>query len=149
MPRTLSPVRSAAARSRIRSMTAIGLLALFAVGCEGRGDMSGKVLYKGKPLVFGTVLVQARDGSAHQANIDPDGGYAVSGVLSGTVRVAVNSPNPKGITLVPRKNPNKKSTPFPDAPGWFAIPNRYETVANSGLTYTIKGGSNAIDIELQ
>lgn len=142
MPRTRRPFR-------LRPIVVMGLLTMFVVGCQGRGDMSGKVTYKGKPVPFGTVLVQAHDGSAHQANIELDGRYSVPGVLTGSVRVAVNSPNPKGITLVPRKNPNNKSQPFPDVPGWFAIPNKYETVATSGLTYTIKGGANPIDIELQ
>src|SRR4051794_17669711 len=90
--RTVAPRGFVAARSRLRSMTAVGLLAFFALGCQGRGDMTGKVSYKGKPVPFGTVLVQSNDGSSHQANIEPDGTYSIQGVLVGTVRVAVNSP---------------------------------------------------------
>jgi hypothetical protein len=147
MPRASE--HSSVGRVRLRSIVVIGLLALFALGCQGRGDMSGKVTYLGKAVPFGTVLVQSSDGSAHQANIERDGSYSVPGVLVGAVRVAVNSPNPKGITLVPHKDPKKKSIPYPDVPGWFAIPSKYETVVTSGLTYTIKGGANSIDIELQ
>ena len=135
-------------RRRGLAILGIGLMALVSIGCQGRGDVSGRVTFQGKPLVFGTVLFAASDGNSFQANIDKDGRYTVRGLRVGDARVAVNSPNPKGITLV-YKDPKKKPAPYPDAPGWFAIPNRYETVATSGLTYTIKGGENTIDIELQ
>jgi hypothetical protein len=70
------------------------------------------------------------------------------GGATGAAWVAVNSPNPKGITLI-YKDPSKKQPPFPDAPGWFAIPKQYESTATSELTYTIKRGENSIDIELK
>jgi hypothetical protein len=124
----------------------LALLVLTVAGC--RGDVSGKVLYKNKPLVFGTVLIQGKDG-LRQGNIERDGSYTVRDLATGEVRVAVNSPNPKGIQLYPNKNPQYKQEPYPDVPGWFAIPKRYEAVDTSGLTYTIKRGSNTIDIELK
>jgi hypothetical protein len=127
----------------------IALLALAAVGCQSRGDVSGKVTYQDRPVVFGTVLIQGSDGNARQGNIERDGSYTVRGLAIGEARVAVNSPNPKGIVLVPNKDPNKKQEPYPDAPGWFAIPARYENQDTSGLTITVKGGSNTIDLELK
>lgn len=136
-----------ALRSPFR-IAGMGLLALVVVGCSGRGDVSGKVSYNGKPVVFGTVLILAKDRS-HQGEIKTDGSYSVSGVAVGTVRVAVNSPNPKKIELYPNKNPEFKQDPYPDVPGWFAIPKQYEAVETSGLTYTVNGGSNTIDIELK
>ncbi len=110
--------------------------------------MSGKVLYKDKPLVFGTVLLEGPDGLARQANIGKDGSYTATGLAPGTVRVAVNSPNPKNIQLF-CKDPDKKPAPYPDAPGWFAIPKKYEKIATSDLTIPLKGGSNAVDIEMK
>src|SRR5262249_44904016 len=101
-----------------------------------------------KPVVFGTVLFHGRDG-VRQGSIEPDGSYTVRGVAVGEARVAVNSPSPKSIVLYPNKNPNYKQEPYPDVPGWFAIPDKYENVATSGLTYKIRGGSNSIDIELE
>jgi hypothetical protein len=132
---------------RLRPLTGISLLILASVGCSGRGDVSGKVTYKGKPLVFGTVLIQGSDGSSQQGNIEKDGSFTVRGVAPGVARVAVNSPNPRNITLVV-KDPSKKREGYPDAPGWFDIPKKYENVESSGLKYTIKGGSNTIDIEM-
>ncbi|HEV3260307.1 MAG TPA: hypothetical protein VG013_25860, partial [Gemmataceae bacterium] len=46
-----------------RPCWAFGLLVIIAVGCQGKGDVSGKVTYKDKPLVFGTVLFEGNDGS--------------------------------------------------------------------------------------
>jgi hypothetical protein len=120
-----------------------------AIGCQGRGDVSGKVTYNSKPLVFGTVLVHGQDG-LRQGAIQRDGSFTVRGVKVGEARVAINSPNPKSIQLIPPKPVVKtKQEPFPEAPGWFRIPNKYEDVKTSGLTYTVRGGSNAFDIELK
>jgi hypothetical protein len=46
------------------------------------------------------------------------------------------------------KDPSKKPPPF-EVPGWFEIPARYGSDSTSALTYKVKGGSNAFDIELQ
>jgi len=140
---------SASVPARFRPVAGIAFLALVALGCQGQGNLSGKVSYQNKPVGFGTILMQGSDGNAKQGNIEKDGSYSVRGVATGAARVAVNSPDPKSITLLPNKNPKNKQEPYPDVPGWFAIPNHYENVATSGLTYTIKGGSNTIDIELK
>jgi hypothetical protein len=138
-----------ATRGRLsRAAVGFGLAAALAVGCQGRGDVSGKVTYQGKAVPFGTVLIEASDGTACQGNIEQDGTYTVQGVITGEARVAVNSPNPKGITLI-YKDPNKKPPPYPDVPGWFSIPSKYETTAGSGLTVTVRSGSNTFDIELK
>ena len=125
-----------------------GALLMLVVGCGGIGDVSGTVTYKGKPLPWGTVLFEGSDKAISQGNIEADGSYIVPGVAIGEAQVAVNSPNPKSIQLL-TKNPNQKPEPYPDVPGWFAIPKQYEKPATSGLTYTIKGGENKIDIELK
>jgi hypothetical protein len=131
-----------------RFATGSCLLAALILGCGGRGDVSGKVFYHSKPLVFGTVLIQGSDGIPRQGNIEQDGSYYVSAVATGEAGVAVNSPNPKSITLT-YKNPNKKPEPYPDVKGWFSIPKQYEKPSTSGLIYTIKRGENNIDIELK
>lgn len=132
----------AAGHSRLCSLALTALLALAALGCQGRGDVSGKVTSRGKPLVFGTILFVGSDGILRQSNLAKDGSYAVHGVRTGEARVAVHSPNPRRITVL-------EGPPYPNVPGWFAIPKHYESIDTSGLTYTIKGGSNMIDIELK
>jgi hypothetical protein len=138
----------AATRYFFCPVSRIGVLLLVVLGCQGKGDVSGKVTYQDKAIVFGTVLFEGSDGNTRQGNIEKDGSYCVRGVATGEAHVAVNSPNPKAISLV-SKNPDRKPEPYPDAPGWFQIPKQYEAPSTSGLTYKIKGGSNEINIELK
>lgn len=130
-------------------VTGLGLLMVFLAGCQGTGSVAGKVTYQGKPLVYGTVLVIGSDNASAQAEIQTDGHYSASGLAVGEVKIAVNSSNPKGVAIYAGfKDPKKKPPPF-EVPGWFAIPQKYEDVATSGLTHTIRRGSNAFDIELK
>jgi hypothetical protein len=128
----------------------LGFLALVAVGCQGKGDVSVKVTYNGKPLVFGTVQFEGSDGGLRQGNIEADGSYSVSGVATGEAKVAVSSRNPKSSDFQAiQREGQKKLPPLPDRPGWFQIPDKYEMTYKSGLAYPIKRGANTIDIELK
>ena len=125
------------------------LLALAVLGC-GRGDVTGKVTYDGKPLVFGTVQFEGSDGSLRQANIDKDGSYTVRDVALGEAKVAVSSRNPNSSDFTPiQKEGSPPPPPRTEVQGWFPIPPKYEATYTSGLTYTIKRGENKIDIELK
>jgi hypothetical protein len=133
-----------------RPPAALALLVLVALGCGGRGNVSGKVTYQGKPLVFGTVLFEGSDGSLRQGNIGRDGSYAIRDVAPGEAKVAVSSLNPKSSDFVPMiREGGKPPPPRPDIPGWFPIPEKYDAPFTSGLTYPIKGGNNEINIELK
>ena len=146
----MSPKCSAPVRSFFRSTVALALLPLAALGCAGKGDVSGKVTYQGKPLVFGTVQFEGSDGMLRQANIDRDGSYSVRGVAVGEAKVAVSSLNPKSSDFVPmQREGGKPPPPRPEIKGWFPIPEKYDTPFKSGLTYPIKRGENKIDIELK
>jgi hypothetical protein len=72
----------------------VGLAAV--VGCDGSGKttVNGKVSYKSKPVVWGTVILVDNSGMYHQGTINPDGTYKVDDVPVGRVRIAVTSPNP-------------------------------------------------------
>ena len=127
-----------------------GLLALVAVGCQGKGDVAGKVTYQGKSVVFGTVQFEGSDGVVRQGNIEKDGSYAVTGVANGEAKVAVSSLNPKSADFTPiQREGGAKPPPRPEISGWFPIPEKYDTPYKSGLTYTIKRGENKIDIDLK
>ncbi|HJZ54179.1 MAG TPA: hypothetical protein VKE74_04445 [Gemmataceae bacterium] len=140
---------SARARSARRAAVAAALLA-FAGGCGGRGDVSGKVTYQGKPLVWGTVQFEGSDGMLKQANINSDGTYSVQGMATGEAKVAVSSINPKSSDFQPRVVEGRPGPPpRPEVQGWFPIPDKYDTPHKSGLVYTIKSGPNTIDIDLK
>jgi len=128
--------------SRCRTLALSAPLALAALRCQGRGDVSGKITFQGKPVVFGTILFVGSDGILRQSNIEKDGSYAVRGVRTGEARVAVHSPNPRRITVL-------EGPAYPDVPGWVALPKKFESIDTSGLTYTVHRGSNMIDIELK
>jgi hypothetical protein len=128
----------------------MALLTVVAVGCAGRGDVSGKVTYKGKALVWGTVQFEGSDKAIKQGNIQSDGTYSIQGVATGEAQVAVSSINPKSSDFQVRQaegGPPPK--PRPEVKGWFPIPEKYDAPYTSGLTYTIKRGENKIDIDLQ
>ncbi|HKB41551.1 MAG TPA: carboxypeptidase-like regulatory domain-containing protein [Gemmataceae bacterium] len=77
------------------------LLAVTAVGCGfGKGDISGKVTYKGEPLKGGTVAFVASEGPSFSGEINEDGTYTVFHVRSGTYKVCVDTevlkPHPQG-----------------------------------------------------
>jgi hypothetical protein len=145
----MSPTRSPLERSIFRRVVGIGLLALVAAGCQSKGNVSGKVTYKGKPLVYGTVLFVCSDRQSVQALIQSDGSYSANGLAVGDAAVAVSSPNPKVIgSMANWKDPKKKPPPF-EVPGWFEIPARYGIDSSSTLTYNVKGGSQVYDIDLQ
>lgn len=124
------------------------LVALMPIGCQSRGNISGKVTYNGKAVVFGTILFHGRDG-LRQGNIEPDGSYVIRDIAAGEAKVAVTSINPKSIDIHPGKRPHLKPQPYPDAPGWFPIPEKYNSIATSELVYTVKGGENVIEVELK
>ncbi len=140
---------SGAARAFVRP-AGVALLVLAATGCGGRGDVSGKVTYKGKPLVWGTVLFEGSDRTFKQGNIGSDGTYTIRGLATGEAWVAVSSINPTSPdfqTRLPSRAPRPNRSAGVN--GWFPIPQKYDTPFTSGLTYPIKRGPNEIDIELK
>src|SRR5215467_3007456 len=105
----------------------MAFLTLAAVGCAGRGDVSGKVSYKGKPLVFGTVQLEASDKTIKQANIEKDGSYSIPGVPVGEAKVAVSSLNPQSSDFQQlQREGQPPPKPRPKVVGWFPIPPEYQ-----------------------
>jgi hypothetical protein len=133
---------------------------LAATGCGGTADVSGKVTYKGKPVVYGTVVVVGSDGIPKSGAIQPDGSYRVSGVPLGTAKVAVTSPKPPGsepAAKKPRGRDADDDKPPPEQPppappeviqNWVSLPEKFGDPNKSEVTVTVKSGQPA-DIELK
>jgi hypothetical protein len=137
-------------RSSFHPAVALALLMLAAVGCAGRGDVSGKVTYQGKPLVFGTVQFEASDKTLKQANIKEDGTYSVVGVPVGEAKVAVSSLNPQSSDFQPLQREGQPPRKPPrEVKGWFPIPTDYQDLSKAKLTFTVKRGQNPYDIDLK
>ena len=142
-----APVRAFRSRAVV-----MALLTFAVVGC-GRGDVSGKVTYKGKNLVWGTVQLEGSDGLVKHGNIQRDGTYSIKSVATGTAKAAVSSINPTSSDFQPI---HREGQPPPqviqarkEIKGWFPIPAKYDRPFNSGLTYEVKRGENTIDIDLE
>jgi hypothetical protein len=120
-------------------------------GCsQPKGQVEGKVLYQGEPLHSGMVTFVGADGSEAFAPISPDGKYKISDLAVGEAKISVVS-----RPAVPEGLRNFREPPGPFAPGpappaekVIEIPARYNHPNQSGLTYTVKSGSQKHQIEL-
>jgi hypothetical protein len=140
--------------------TALALAVLAAAGCGGKGtELSGKVTFKGKPIVYGTVTVIGADGLPRAGTIEPDGSYRVAGIGPGPARVAVSSPPPPGAGPPPRpavQDPQDEKppplTPPPADPqvvqNWFPIPDRFADPDRSEIKTEV-GSGKPFNIDLQ
>ena len=138
-------------------LAAVVMLSSAGCGPAPVGVVTGEVAYKGKPVVYGSVMVIGSGKLPHYGEIKPEGNYTVEGVPLGDARLTVTSPDPR----IPAPSGPDKSTgksvqdtvdtswrPAVDARKWFAIPSKYGDPAHSGLTIQVKAGSNRYDIAL-
>jgi hypothetical protein len=130
------------------------LIALFTMGKSG-ATLTGHVTHRGKPVIWGSVIVVGPDGNATAGRIQPDGTYTVENVPPVAVNVAVVSRDPlvqHNMEEI-RRNRNRAAPkswePVPvDRKQWFPLPERYADPQTSGLTVLLSKGTNRHDIEL-
>lgn len=145
--------------TRLIRLAALPALLVLA-GCgEKTTDVTGKVSYKGKALVYGTVAVLDGSPAPKVGAIQPDGTFRVAGVRPGVHKVAVSSAAPPGSDAA-RKNVDRREADDertvaaapPASPevlkGWFAIPDKYGDPAKSDLTADVKVGV-PLDLDLK
>ena len=126
------------------------ILPILSVGCGSSGPamgrVSGKVTYKGSPLTKGTVTFQstAPNGRNATGEIQSDGSYTLQtenpsdGALLGEYKVAIYAHDEEVLDYTPAKPvPLKRLAPA-----------KYEKTETSGLTATIKSGSNPLNFDL-
>jgi hypothetical protein len=130
------------------------------VGCGcAKADLSGRISYNGKPVSFGTVQAFGSDGRPVSASIQPDGSYSLRALALGEARLAVSTSDPTllrtAVIRAGRQRPAGAASPLESEPPqiapsqWFPLPEQYRSVDTSGLTATIKQGSNTFDINLK
>lgn len=137
-------------------------LSLAAAGCSrSTGTVSGKVYYKNTPLKGGNVTFLAPDKKISKvAEIKEDGSYEIDKMPAGEAAIAVDTSTMKPpATRTPVKNaPPKGKQPPPGytmanfgdkAKRYVPIPPQYASPEKSGLIYTVQGGKQAHDINLQ
>ena len=136
-------------------------MSLAAIGCGGgsTATISGKVYYKDAPLKGGRVTFVSKDKKVSRVDdIKEDGSYKIEKMPAGEARIAVDTSNlkpspgmnrpppPKGAKVPPGYNP---PTSEDKAKRYVEIPAQYADTDKSGLTYTVKGGSQPYDIKLK
>jgi hypothetical protein len=117
-------------------------------------EVSGKVLFKGKPLPGGIVTFAAiKGGFPSSGRIDENGNYQINAPI-GEVQIGVDNRmfRPKRGRPPDQehhlKRPDSQEEPKPLKGRYVEIPARYVDGATSGLTYTVKPGPQTHNIEL-
>src|SRR5437879_1983344 len=99
--------------------TILAIAVIAVLGCGGGvGDVSGKVVFKGKPVPAGTVTIFGTQGRIAVGPINPDGTYSVVGVPAGKTTITVNSHPPSQVYMHDR-NGRPKPLPGQPAPGQY------------------------------
>jgi hypothetical protein len=174
----MSTDRCSSGRSIARFLSGLTLpvFALLLTGCGGGvGDITGKVTYKGNPVVHGSVGFVGADGIPRSTRINPDGTYTVKDVAVGEAKITVQSPKPvaqvagaKGghgggrpggreAVGLPKDAPNIEMPDRGEQPEyvdpeivkkWVPIPDSVGDVAKTKLRFTVRKGANTHDIQV-
>jgi hypothetical protein len=133
--------------------TGFFLVIAITAGCgSGAIDITGKVTYKDKPIVYGTVILVDSSSLPRSGVLQPDGSFKIVGIMPGTAKVAVSSPSPPGSEQPKAKKnfgrdaDDDDKPPPPSVPpaspeviaGWVALPEKYGDPAKSEMTVEVK-----------
>ena len=139
----------------IHVRTLVLLAPLVAAGCGSSGSITGTATLHNKPVASGTVVVVGSDQLPYYGNIEDDGSYTVPRVPTGLAKIAVFSPGPAAQVPAdpPAANPRfSRKVPARvfrgDPQKWFPLPDKYQDFNTSGLSMTVTGGVNRLDLEL-
>ena len=117
-------------------------------GCSSgpaKGEVHGKVTFKGQPLKEGTVtFLNTKEGGAAEATINADGTYAVAGgaVVGEYDRVEIKPLTEMKDTDPGKTPPSRVEKPAPN------IPLKYRMQGTTPLKATVKPGKNEINFEM-
>lgn len=129
-------------------------------GCGGprTADVHGKVTYRGKTVVYGSVVVFGSDQMPYYGTIRLDGTFTVKKVPVGQVRLGVNSPDPYYERPLPadvkaeaeerQRRAGLEPPVKPPKGQWFTIPGRFADPRTSGLTGEVTAPETTINLAL-
>lgn len=132
-------------RFRTANISLLGLILLATVGCGSgieMGTIAGTVTLDGKPMTFGTVMMQhVEGGQPSRGEIQSDGSFVLStfqpedGARVGTNRVRITAYS----TQDPARSNGLSGS---GALGVLVIPEKYASFGRSGLTTEVAPGDN-------
>lgn len=109
------------------------------------GDVSGKVMFRGNPLTFGTIAFINQNGRTVSAAVR-EGTYHIAKAPVGLAKITVHvSPSP--VPIVRPDQIKSMASSQPQKPS-ASIPQRYQDSNRSGLTYTVVAGQQTFDVTL-
>jgi hypothetical protein len=150
--------------ARLTYLLLFVLASLGVSGCApGKGDVTGKVSFKGENLKNGTVTITPKNSGAFQATIDANGSYTIKDIPEGEAKVSVSCTDEEKMAAFAKKlvamgregkiggkpapKPTPPKTPYPDG---SLIPLKYNNPTTSGLTVSVERGSTiTFDIPLK
>jgi len=132
---------------RAAGLAALALLA----GCGGGGSVSGKVTLNDQPLTGGTVTFHPTgSGPSGIGTIGPDGRYEIAVGTDKSLPPGDYVVTVEATEAVSNAEPApSKGGPRPPAPPKRITPAKYADKAKTDLRFTVKPGSNSIDIPLK
>ncbi len=104
------------------------------------GEVSGRVTFGGEPLALGTITFINSDGSVTQGNVE-DGSYRIAKVPVGPAKITVSAHQ----SPIPPQMLDKVQAPPAFHRKFVPIPQRYQRIDHSGLTYTEVLGKQTFD----
>lgn len=117
------------------------LLLVCIAGCGPKqfstAPVEGRVLYNGRPLDHGTVMLQPDVGPLAKGQIQADGSFRLSSYRENDGALV----GKHCVTVICRDKPDK-ALGGEAAPGKLLIPERYINTATSGIEVTIKPSDN-------
>ena len=134
-----------------RALLAAALVASLggSVGCSRRPavvPVSGRVTLDGKPLEFGSVMIQPAAGPAARSTIGPGGTFTASTFAPGDG--AIVGPATVRVACYEQQRPGAKASDGELALGKSLVPEKYTQFETSGIRVTIAAGMAPLEIEL-
>jgi hypothetical protein len=118
-------------------------------GCSRRPavvPVSGRVTLDGKPLGFGSVMIQPAAGPAARSTIGPDGTFTASTFVPGDG--AIVGPAAVRVACYEQQRPGAPPPQGELALGKSLVPEKYTQFETSGIGVTITAGMAPLEIEL-
>ncbi len=138
---------------------------LFVVGCgPSMGEITGEVVYKGKPVPGGLITFRPEDPSQNSVayELDRDGKFKIE-LPAGEITVCIDNREfeprpatapaiPPGVNLPPDvlkslQTGAKESSKVSDR--WVKLPEKYYQMETSDIKFTVKGGPQTEVIEFK
>ena len=137
--------------------TRLLLSAFLLCGCGGgRGTVSGKVAFDGKPVPTGMISFHSKVGNKEVNNAAIlNGSYSISNIPAGETDVTIKSVDPakaasgSGAKASKEGGADARSAPKEGTSNYVPIPQRYSVPDQAGLTLTVTKGEQTFNVDLK